>query len=144
MYTFEIAITMITKDMSMCSIDLRHAYYSVPVAKEHKLYIRLVWKGRNSEFTCVTNGLSCLPNRFTKLLKPVYAKQRLETEICTCFINDSLIWANSRVECSKSCNKACSLLRSLEVMINTEEFVVIQIQKLCYVYYQGWYAFKGV
>ena len=56
MDTFEIAITMITKDMSMCSIDLRHAYYSVPVAKEHKLYICLVWKGRNFEITCVLQG----------------------------------------------------------------------------------------
>ena len=91
MDTFEIALTMITKDMFMCSIDLRHAYYSVPVAKEHRKYLRFVWKGQIFEFTCAPNGLSCLPNRFTKLLKPVYAKLRTETEICTGFIDDSLI-----------------------------------------------------
>ena len=32
MDTFEIALTMITKDMFMCSIDLCQAYFSVPVA----------------------------------------------------------------------------------------------------------------
>ena len=103
------------------------------VAKEHKLYIRQVWKGRNFEFTCVPNGLSCLPNRFTKLLKPVYAIWRTERKICTGFIDDSLIGANSRVECSKSFDKACSLLQRLGIMINTEDSVVIPIQKLCYI-----------
>jgi len=132
MDTFEIALTMITKDMFMCSIDLRHAYYSVPVAKEHRKYLRFVWKGQIFEFTCAPNGLSCLPNRFTKLLKPVYAKLRTETEICTGFIDDSLIGANSEVECSKSFDKACNLLQSLGFMINTEKSVVIPTQKLCY------------
>ena len=44
METFEIALTMITKDMFMCSLDIRHAYYSVPVAREHRKYLRFVWK----------------------------------------------------------------------------------------------------
>ena len=38
MDTFENAIKIIPKNCSMAFIDLRHAYYSVPVATEHQKF----------------------------------------------------------------------------------------------------------
>lgn len=76
MDTFESALKLINKDDQMCSVDLRHAYYTVPIADEHQKYLRFLWKDKLFQYTCLPNGISCAPRLFTKLLKPVYASLR--------------------------------------------------------------------
>ena len=39
METFETALTLIKLNSYMTSIDIRHAYYSVPIAVEHKKFL---------------------------------------------------------------------------------------------------------
>ena len=58
----------------MASIELKDAYYSVPIAMAHRKFLRFRWKGQLYEYTCFPNDLAFAPNNFTKLLKPVYAK----------------------------------------------------------------------
>ena len=53
MDTFENAIKIITKNCYMASIDLRHAYYSVPVATDIKSFY--VFNGKEK----VINTLAC-------------------------------------------------------------------------------------
>ena len=55
----------------MASIDLTDAYYTVPVASEHRKYLRFIWGGKLFQCTCLSNGLSAAPRYFTKLLKQV-------------------------------------------------------------------------
>ena len=57
----------------MASIDLRDAYYSVPIAKEHQKYLKFIWQGNLYQFTCLAQGLSSAPRLFTKLMKPVFS-----------------------------------------------------------------------
>ena len=57
----------------MASIDLKEAYYSVPMAKEHQKCLKFKWGYTLFQFTCFPNGLSFCPRTFTKLLKPVYS-----------------------------------------------------------------------
>jgi len=47
MDTFERAIKLLKKYCFMASLDLRHAYYSVPIAEEHRKYLRFIWRGQN-------------------------------------------------------------------------------------------------
>ena len=42
----------------MAAIDLKDAYYSVPVAQEHCKYLRLIWRSKLYQYTCFPNGLS--------------------------------------------------------------------------------------
>jgi len=60
----------------MCSLDLKDAYLAVPIAKEHRKYLRFLWSGRIFEFTCLPFGLCSAPRVFTKLLRPVMAYLR--------------------------------------------------------------------
>ena len=57
----------------MASVDLRDAYYSVPIDKEYQKFLRFSWRGKLVQFTCLPNGLSCASRLFTKILKPVDA-----------------------------------------------------------------------
>lgn len=44
MDTFEMALKLVKQDCYFGSIDLRHAYYSVSIAKEDQKYLRFIWK----------------------------------------------------------------------------------------------------
>ena len=51
------AITLMTPNCFMASIDLKDAYYSVSVNKNHRKYLRFIWKHQLFQFTCLPNGL---------------------------------------------------------------------------------------
>ena len=44
MDTFEMGLHLVKQDFYLYSIDLRHAYYSVPIAEEDQKYLRFIWK----------------------------------------------------------------------------------------------------
>ena len=70
------AVRLMPPNCFMASIDLTDAYYSVPIANEHRKYLRFYWQGSLYEYTCLPNGLSPAPRYFTKLMKPVYSVLR--------------------------------------------------------------------
>ena len=45
----------------MASIDMKDAYYPIPVKSEDWKYLRFKWKDQFYEFMCLPNGLSCAP-----------------------------------------------------------------------------------
>jgi len=67
------AIRLMTPSCYMASIDLKEAYYSVPIAESHQKYLKFEWKNMLYQFMCFPNGLACCPRKFTKLMKPVFA-----------------------------------------------------------------------
>ena len=70
MDTIHTITKLMSKDCYMASIDLKDAYYSIPVAREHRKYLRFIYNGQLYQFTCLPNGLSSCPRKFTKILKP--------------------------------------------------------------------------
>ena len=45
----------------MASVDLKDAYYSVPIATEDRKYLKFEWQGSYFQYTCLPNGLACAP-----------------------------------------------------------------------------------
>lgn len=76
MDTFEVAKKLVSHNCYMASIDLRDAYYSVPIAKEYRKYLKFFWNGTLYQYKALPNGLSPAPRLFTKLLKAPFAKLR--------------------------------------------------------------------
>jgi hypothetical protein len=132
MDTFETALTLIRKDMYLCTSDIRHAYYSIPVAYEHKRYFRFQWRGKIFEFNAVPNGYRDGPRIFTKLLKPVFAKLRADGHICTGFIDDSLLGGATYDECYNTACVSHDLLQKLGFLMNDEKSDIIPSQKVTY------------
>jgi hypothetical protein len=68
-------VKLVDKNCFMASIDLKDAYYSIPIRKEDRKYLRFFWNGNFYQFTCLPNGLSVdLENllRSLNLLCPHY------------------------------------------------------------------------
>ena len=79
----------------MASLDLKDAYYSIPIAEEDRKILMFQWKGKYYHFTCLPNGLSSAPRIYTKILKPVYARLRSIGHTCMGHIDDSLLVGQS-------------------------------------------------
>ena len=57
----------------MMTLDLKDAYYALPILTSHRKYTRFIYQDRTHEFQCVPFGLSTASQAFTKTLKPVLA-----------------------------------------------------------------------
>ena len=67
MDTLQSAIRLMKQNCYMASVDLRVAYFSVPIDEDYQKFLSFSWRGQLSQFTCLPNGLSCAPRLFTKI-----------------------------------------------------------------------------
>lgn len=114
----------------MASIDIPHAYYSIPIAVEHKKCLCFKWKGTFFQYTYRPNGISCAPRYFTKLLKPVYATLRQLGHINMGYIDDSLLVADEKDDCIRNVNDTKCLFEKVGFIIHDKKSIVVPIQKL--------------
>ena len=99
MDTLHTITKLIGKDCFMVSIDLKDAYYSVPISKEDRKYLWFLWQGTLFQFTCLPNSLSCTPRKFTKLLKPALSEFHLRGHISSAYIDDMNLQGWTYKEC---------------------------------------------
>ena len=50
--TLEATLPLITPGCYMTSLDLKDAYYSIPIAPEHQRFLKFIWKGVLYQFRC--------------------------------------------------------------------------------------------
>ena len=132
MDTFESALKLIKPNCFMASVDLRHAYYSVPVAKEHQIKLRFVFQNTVYQYVSLPNGISCAPRLFTKLLKPVYASLRQMGHSNSGFIDDSLLVAESKSECIDNVSDTVQLMTDVGFIIHPQKSVLQPTQNIIF------------
>ena len=79
---------LVKKNCFMASIDLKDAYYSIPIKYTDRKYLKFQWNGRLYQFTCLPNGLSSGPRKFTKILKPPLALLHTKGHIISGHLDD--------------------------------------------------------
>jgi len=129
MDTLQVALKLVTPFCFMFSIDLKDAYYSVPIAKHHRKFLRFSWRGQLWQFDSMPNGLALTPRKFTKLLKPVVAKLREEGHV-TSFLDDSLLLSDSEEESVQNVQATVQLFRSLGFIIHPDKSVLEPTQQI--------------
>jgi len=111
----ETAIKLIRPSCFMTSIDLKDAYYSIPVALEHQKYLKFIWRDQLYAFTSLPMGLSSSPRVFSKVMKPVFAYLRSQFgHTCLGYIDDSFYLEDSYMECELATLRAVQLIISLD------------------------------
>ena len=100
METFNKALTLITPNCYMASIDIYHAYFSVPIASQDQKFLKFKWGDDLYQFICYPNGLSQAPRNFTKLTKPIYGTLLSWDPISTGFLDNSLLVGKSIESCT--------------------------------------------
>ena len=116
---------LLRKGDFMVKIDLKDAYFTVPVWKNHQKFLRFVWKETMYEFACLPFGLASAPRVFTKLIKPVVALLRQLGIRLIVYLDDMLIMAQSRDIALQHASTALDLLQGLGFMINYLKSVLV-------------------
>ena len=130
MDTFEVALKLIKPNCFMASIDVRHAYYSVPIVDDHRKFLRFQWQNKVFQYTCLPNGISCAPRYFTKLLKPVYSTLRKMGHINLGYIDDSLLIGDSEQDCCENVFDTKWLFEKVGFIVHEKKSVFQPVQKL--------------
>ena len=126
------AIQLMKPGCYMASVDLKDAYYSVPIYTKHQKYLKFSWNGILYKFTCFPNGLALAPRKFTKLLKPVYSSLRQKGHISSPYIDDSILMGDNFSECAANVIDTVQTLDNLNFVPHPKKSVFIPTQILVY------------
>ena len=112
----------------LIKVDLKDAYFTVPVHPDHQCYLRFSIEGVNYQFTCLLFGLTCSLWAFTKIMKAVVALLRSWGTRMVIYIDD--IISESAVQARQHLEVLTHILQSLDFIINTEKSVMTPTQEL--------------
>ena len=102
----------------MIKIDLKDAYFSIPIHPPHQKFLSFRWKHKTFQFTCLPFGLSSAPRTFTKVMKPVIAYLRSLGIRMVVYLDDMLILAQTKEELLRWRSIVLDLLENLGFLIN--------------------------
>ena len=114
-------LEMVKSSCFMASIDLKDAYYSVPIATVDQKYLKFLWRGKLYKYVCFPNGLAFCPRKFTKLLKPVYSHLRYLGHLSASHIDDSYLQGDDYDDCERNVRDAVKLFDSLRFIVHPEK-----------------------
>ncbi len=129
--TLQTAVQLVTPGCFMTSIDLKDAYYSIPISEDHQKYLKFYWRDVLYTFTCLPMGLSSSPRIFTKVLKPLFSHLRSKFgDICPGYIDDSLYIGESALHCAETTLHVVDLFSILGLKIIPEKSVIVPSQTI--------------
>jgi len=94
----------------MATLDLKDAYFSIPIFPNDRKFLRFIWEGEVYQFTCLPFGYSLAPRVFTKVVKPVMASLHSQGVRTIIFIDDILVIGATAEECSDNVALTIQLL----------------------------------
>lgn len=125
METLESVLSSVRRNSFFVSIDLKDAFLSVPVNKNHRKYLKFIWNA-------LIFGLASAPIVYTKIMKPVFAYLRQQGISSFYYIDDSLIEANSFDACKSNAEFLVKLLNDLGFSVNMEKSVLTPSTRIRY------------
>ena len=130
MDTIQTALKLMRPGCFMASVDLKDAYYSIPIAAEDRQLLKFEWEGNYFHFTCLPNGLASAPRLFTKVLKPVFASLRAEGHFCMGHIDDSFLMGYSYAACEENIVQTVNMFLKLGFVIHPTKSVLVPSHEL--------------
>jgi hypothetical protein len=130
MESLSTVISLVKRNCYMASVDLKDAYYSVPIANEHQKYLKFLWRGELYKFVCFPNGLAFCPRKFTKLLKPISSSLRQLGHLSVGHTDDSYLKGDDYSDCAKNVLATIKLFDSLGFTVHPSKSSFIPTQKL--------------
>ena len=102
----------------MTKVDLKDAYFMVPLRDKHRNLTRFTWKGSTFQFNCLPFGLSSAPWVFTKITRPIMTVLRSMGLRTIMYIDDILILAESETQAREHTAALIFLLENVGMVIN--------------------------
>lgn len=123
---------IITQNCFMATIDLKDAYFLIPIESSYRKFLRFRFNKILYEFNCMPFGLCVAPLVFTKLMKPVVSHLRSRGLLSVLYLDDFLLFGDSYEKCLMNINTTCKLLEDLGFIINKKKSSLIPRQTCKY------------
>ena len=123
-------LKLVERNCYMAALDIKDAYYSIPVEESFQKYLKFVWKGMLYQFCVLPNGLSSCPRWFTKILKPPLSELRELKHDISAYIDDMYLQGNTKTKCVSNIVATIKKLRSLGFTIHAGKSYLIPTQKI--------------
>lgn len=121
MEDYRTALKLIHQGSYMCTIDLKDAYYTVPVYKDHRQFLSFKFNNEIYEYLTLPFGLASAPHAFTKLTKPILAWLRKQGITCVLYLDDFLIIDREYHKCKYNTRIVLKILLDLGFIVNLEK-----------------------
>ena len=123
---------MIQEDDWATSIDLKDAFFHIPIHRRHRRFLRFIWRGNPYQFVSCPFGLSTAPSTFTRVTRPVLHWCRAQGLRVVFYLDDILILAHSAERASRDCLMLRDLLVSLGFTLNMKKSDLVPSQSFTY------------
>jgi len=126
------ALECIKKNCYMTSVDLKDAFFSIPMLEAHQKFLKFEHNGKFYKFICMPMGYGPSMRIFTKVLKPVYAHLRSRQLESAVYVDDNILFGDEFEDCLNNTKATVSLLRKLGFTIHTEKSVLMPTQEIIF------------
>ena len=130
--SIEDALDLITEGYYFGSVDLKDAYYSIPIHEDYQKYLKLLWKEAYYQYIALPNGFSPAVRVFTKFLTPPFKYLRSKGHLSVKYIDDSLLLGETFEICLNNIRDTVPLLRELGFTIHPEKSVLVPTQQIIF------------
>ena len=131
MDTLETAINMVKPGCYMASVDLKDAYYTVPIDLGLPKFLKFWFDGKYFQYIWLPNGLASAPRVFTKLLKPVYSALRSAGHRSSGYIDDYYLQGDTFEECRANVIDTTTFMQ-LGFFVHPDKLVFLPTQRLTF------------
>ena len=116
----------------LASIDLKDAYFQIPIHQSSRKLLRFLSRGIVYQFKALCFGLSTDPQVFTRVFAAVSAWAHTHGISLLRYLDDWLVLDSSETEAKKNVQDLLSVCRSLGVLINEEKLDLVPLQTADY------------
>ena len=100
------------------SLDLKDAYYSVPIYADHTKYLKFSFNKKLYKFVALPNDLKSGHRVFSKIMRVAMSEMRSCGYESATYLDDVYLQANTRVDCQNNVRETAECLMSLGFVID--------------------------
>ena len=125
-------LNMVKQNVWMGSIDLKDAYYSIPIHPDFQNFFTFQWEGVFYQFLALPNGFGPAVRAFSKTLKAPFKVLRGKGHLSVIYIDDSFLQGDTYSSCQDNINETVSLLLKLGFTIHPTKSILCPLQEITF------------
>ena len=123
---------IVRPNVYMASIDLKDAFYPIPIHPEHHKYLKFVVLSKIDQYTCMPNDYEPAMRIFTKSSKVPFSHLRSARFVSVLFVDDSYLQSNNYKAFLRNIENTIELLQNLGFTIHSTKSILTPTQRITF------------
>ena len=115
------------------SIDLKDAYFHVPIAVHHRQYLRFAFEGKAYQFRVLPFGISLAPRIFTRCMRAALAPMQARGMQILPYLDDWLVCAPTREQVEQDTATLIHHVTRLGLTVNYKKSCLVPSQSVVFI-----------